>query len=209
MFRIRLKELRESKGLSQYSFSRDFGISQSTIGNWESGTRQPKMDVLEKIAEYFNVSVDYLLGRSSDPARTTVPTGTNILPLPETYEIPLLGDIACGTPILANENVEQMVSVPSNITADFCLRCKGDSMIGARIYDGDLVYIKQQDDVDDGQIAAVLIDDEATLKRVYRDGDSMILQAENPAIKPQIYTAKDAKSIRIIGLAVAFLSRVR
>lgn len=82
-------------------------------------------------------------------------------------------------------------------------------MIGARIYDGDLVYVRQQDDVDDGQIAAVLIDDEATLKRVYRDGGQMILQAENPAIKPLIYNEKDAKSIRILGLAVAVLSKVR
>lgn len=205
-FSNRLRSARKAAGFSQESVAASLFITQQAYARYESGTSSPNPDTLKNIASLFDVSVDYLLG--NEESRPT-PAAANILPLPETYEIPLLGDIACGTPILATENVEQTVTVPSHITADFCLRCKGDSMIGARIYDGDLVYIKQQDDVDDGQIAAVLVDDEATLKRVYRDGDSMILQAENPAIKPQIYTAKDAKNIRIIGLAVAFLSKVR
>lgn len=208
MLKNKLKELRARDGITQPELARELKVSVGAVGNWETGARQPDSQMLDAIARYFDVSIDYLLGRTADMGISTQ-KAANILPLPETYEIPLLGDIACGSPILANENVEQMVSVPSNITADFCLRCKGDSMIGARIYDGDLVYIRQQDDVDDGQIAAVLVDDEATLKRVYRDGDSMILQAENPAIKPQIYTAKDSHNIRIIGLAVAFLSRVK
>lgn len=106
------------------------------------------------------------------------------------------------------ENVERTVSAPSSISADFCLRCKGDSMIGARINDGDLVYIKQQDDVDDGQIDAVLVDDEATLKRVYRQGRSVILKSENPAYTPMVIAEDDERRIRIIGRAVAFLSRV-
>ncbi len=202
-----LKTLRKRHKLTQEQLATIIGVERSSVGKYETGT-MPSMEILTSISEHFGVTVDFLLGRTSPNTRNS-PAAANILPLPETYEIPLLGDIACGTPILATENVEQTVTVPSHITADFCLRCKGDSMIGARIYDGDLVYIKQQDDVDDGQIAAVLVDDEATLKRVYRDGDSMILQAENPAIKPQIYTAKDAKNIRIIGLAVAFLSKVR
>lgn len=208
MLKNKLKELRARDGITQPELARELKVSVGAVGNWETGARQPDSQMLDAIARYFDVSIDYLLGRTDGMGFSTQ-KAANILPLPNTYEIPLVGDIACGTPILATENVEQTVTVPSHITADFCLRCKGDSMIGARIYDGDLVYIKQQDDVDDGQIAAVLIDDEATLKRVYRDGDSVILQAENPSIKPQIYTAKDAKSIRIIGLAVAFLSRVR
>ncbi len=205
-FTSRLRITREAAGLSQKSVAASLFITQQAYARYESGSSSPNPDTLKSIASLFNVSVDYLLGNEESPS---VPTAANILPLPETYEIPLIGEIACGSPILANENVEQMVSVPSNVTADFCLRCKGDSMIGARIYDGDLVYIRQQDDVDDGQIAAVLIDDEATLKRVYRDGNNLILQAENPTYKPQIYTAKDAKNIQIIGLAVAFLSRVK
>lgn len=204
----RIQELRKGFGYSQQKLAKCLNVHQTAISQWETGRTSPDIDVATVMSQLFGVSLEYLLG-ISDEGNASTPSAANILPLPETYEIPLLGDIACGTPILATENVEQMVTVPSNITADFCLRCKGDSMIGARIYDGDLVYIKQQDDVDDGQIAAVLVDDEATLKRVYRDGDSMILQAENPAIKPQIYTAKDAKNIRIIGLAVAFLSKVR
>ena len=202
---LQLKAARLRSKLNQSDLAKSIGVSRSTIAMWESGGSQPDIEMVLRLSRVLNVPVGELIGEESE----STPAAANILPLPETYEIPLLGDIACGTPILATENVEQMVTVPSHITADFCLRCKGDSMIGARIYDGDLVYIKQQDDVDDGQIAAVLVDDEATLKRVYRDGDSMILQAENPAIKPQIYTAKDAKTIRIIGLAVAFLSKVR
>ena len=122
-------------------------------------------------------------------------------------KLPLLGDIACGTPILAEENIEQTVNVPDNIEADFCLRCKGDSMIGARIMDGDIVYIRQQADVDDGQIAAVLIDDEATLKRVCRTW-KVVLQAEIRTFSPMIFSAKDAKNICILGLAVAFISGI-
>lgn len=205
MFKTKLKELRAAHGITQPMLARVLDVSIGAVGNWETGNRKPDTEMLDKIARYFNVSVDYLLGRTGD----TLPVGTNILPLPETREIPLLGNIACGSPILAEEAAEETVPLPAHITADFCLRCKGDSMIGARIYDGDIVYIRSQSDVDDGQIAAVLIDDEATLKRVYKGNGSMILQAENPAVKPMIYTARDAHNVRILGLAVAFTSRIK
>lgn len=204
MFKNKLKELRAKRGITQPMLAHALHVSVGAVGNWETGNRKPDTDMLDRIARYFDVSVDYLLGRTSAPS-----VGTGVLPLPEMREIPLLGDIACGSPILAEENAEETVPLPAHITADFCLRCKGDSMIGARIYDGDIVYIRRQSDVDDGQIAAVLIDDEATLKRVYKENGSMILQAENPAIKPMVFTARDAASVRILGLAVAFTSRVK
>ena len=199
LLKTKLKELRAAHGITQPMLAHVLDVSIGAVGNWETGNRTPDTEMLDRIARYFNVSVDYLLGRTGE----TFPVGTNILPLPETREIPLLGEIACGAPILAAENAEETVPLPAHVTADFCLRCKGDSMIGARIYDGDLVYIRRQNDVDDGQIAAVLIDDEATLKRVYKGNGSVILQAENAAANPMIYTGADAESVRILGLAVA------
>lgn len=133
----------------------------------------------------------------------------NILPLPRTYQVPLVGDIACGIPILAEENIEDYIDLPEEIRADFCLRCKGDSMINARIYDGDLVFVRQQADVENGQIAVVLIENEATLKRVYKQKGSLLLQAENPEFAPIIISGEELNPVLIQGLAVAFLSSVK
>jgi repressor LexA len=123
--------------------------------------------------------------------------------------VPLLGTIACGEPILAEENLEGKVDLPEQIHADFALRCQGDSMINARIFDGDIVYIHQQDTVEDGQIAAVLIEDEATLKRVHFFDDHIVLAPENPTFRPLVYWGEEMNELRILGLAVAFTSTVR
>ena len=131
------------------------------------------------------------------------------MPMPATYKVPLLGAIACGEPILAAENVEGDVEVPEHVRADFALRCKGDSMINARIFDGDIVYIRQQPTVDDGQIAAVLIGEEATLKRVRLYPDHVVLEPENPLYRPHSYWNEDMNTVRILGKAVAFTSAVR
>lgn len=132
----------------------------------------------------------------------------NVMPMPKTYKIPLLGTIACGEPILAAENIEDEVDIPENIHANFALRCKGDSMMNARIYDGDIVYIRQQSTVVNGEIAAVLIGDEATLKRVYLHNDHVVLQPENPAFDPLVYFGESMNEIRILGKAVGFTSRL-
>ena len=133
----------------------------------------------------------------------------NLLPLPKFKKIPLLGSIACGEPILAEENIDEHIKCPDDVQADFCLRCKGDSMIGARIHDGDIVYIRIQPDVENGEIAAVLIDDEATLKRVYKKAESIILQPENPAYEPLIFVREEINQIRILGKAICFFSKVK
>ena len=130
----------------------------------------------------------------------------NIIPMPQTRPVPLLGTIACGEPILAEENIEAYVSVNKDIPADFALKCKGDSMINARIFDGDIVYIRRQANVDDGEIAAVLIDTEATLKRVRRYPGKLVLSPCNPMYDDLIYTAEQLDSVRILGKAVAFTS---
>ncbi len=129
-----------------------------------------------------------------------------INPIPKTYKRPRLGAIACGEPILAEENIEAYDDIPDSIKCDFTLICKGDSMVNARINDGDIVYIKQQSQVDNGEIAAVLIDNEATLKRVYIYEDKVVLQPENTKYPPFVYTKEDMNNIRILGKAVGFTS---
>ena len=157
------------------------------------------------LAEALRTTPAYLMGWESESASPP----SNIIPMPEMRKIPLVGTIACGLPILAQENIEDYVSIPKDMAGDFALTCKGDSMINARIFDGDIVYIRQQDTVDSGEIAAVLIDGEATLKRVRLFDDHISLEPENPMYKPLVYWNEEMNDIRILGKAVAFTSTVR
>lgn len=127
------------------------------------------------------------------------------------HKIPLLGEIACGEPIYADEDRESYVEAGTDVRADFCLRAKGDSMINARILDGDIVFIRSQPSVENGEIAAVIIDDEATLKRVYYYPESgkLVLNPANPAFEPFVYVGEELNQIRILGKAVAFQSDVK
>lgn len=207
-FSERFKELRLEHDLSQQALATQLGLSKSSVNMYERGEREPGLDTLESIADYFNVDMDYLLGKAPATGRYSFDVD-NLLPMPAMRKIPLVGSIACGTPILAEENREGDVDIPEHIHADFALRCKGDSMINARIYDGDIVYIRQQDSVEHGQIAAVLIDDEATLKRVHLFEDHIVLEAENPQFRPMTFWGEEMRAIRILGRAVAFTSHVR
>lgn len=213
-----LRTLRKQHGLSMKALGEALGLAESTISLYEAGKRQPDNDTLVKIANFFGVTTDYLLGVSNYPKikNTCVSSTDNlfyknhpeITPLPKTRKIPLLGNIACGEPITAVENVDDYVSADIDIPAEFALRCKGDSMINARIHDGDIVYIREQSTVDNGEIAAVLIDDEVTLKRFYKLPDYIELRAENPRYSPIIIPKQQAGSVRIIGKAVAFTSTI-
>ena len=213
-FAERLKSLRTCKGLSQADFAKQIKLSKSSVNMYERGEREPGLETLERIADYFNVDMDYLLGKSDvvNKSQWTIqkPLASNIIPIPEMRKVPLLGAIACGAPILADEHIEEYVDIPKNIRADFALTCKGDSMINARIFDGDIVYIRQQEEVVNGEIAAVLTDDgEATLKRVRLYDDHISLEPENPMYKPLVFWNEEMNSVRIIGKAVAFTSTVR
>ncbi len=288
-FNHRLKQLRQERMLSQQEFANMIGISKSSINMYERGEREPGIETLEAIADFFNVDMDYLLGKSqhknkqawlADEASITsvgelmrerrkqlgisaetvaeaigvspatvyryekgdiekVPgdllnpiakvlntTPAYLMGWTDETEDPiagvknifriekkkfrLLGNIACGEPIFANEEHELYVVAGSDIDADFCLRAQGDSMTGARIFDGDIVFIKEQPMVENGEIAAVIIGDEATLKRVQydRENNEIALFAENPAYKTQRYKDAELDSIRILGKAVAFQSYI-
>lgn len=206
MFGDVLKSLRIESHLTQKELSHILGVSESTVGMYERNQREPSFEMLEAIADYFNVDMDFLTGRATTRRAVSYSFENNILPFPAMKSVPLVGTIACGEPILAEENIEGQVDMPEHVKADFALRCKGDSMINARIYDGDIVYIRQQPTVEDGQIAAVLIGNEATLKRVHFFPDHIVLEPENPQYRPLVYWESDMNSVRILGRAVAFTS---
>lgn len=205
-FSSNLKMLRQSRHLSQDKLADELNLSRSLIGMFESGKRKPSYETLELIADYFNVRLDDLSGRSSEKSDLFAIPG--IMPVPKMVKKPRLGTIACGEPILAEENLDGYDEVPSEIKCDFTLICKGNSMINARINDGDVVYIRQQPIVNNGEIAAVLIDNEATLKRFYSYEDKVVLQPENPQYTPLIYVGEEINNIRIIGKAVGFTSKL-
>ena len=200
----RMKERRKELGLSAEYVADRLGVSPATIYRYEKGDIE-KMpgNILEPISKILNTTPSFLMGWVD----STLPE--NVLPMPQMKTVPLLGTIACGEPILAAENVEGDVAMPEHVIADFALRCKGDSMIEARIFDGDIVYIRQQPSVENGEIAAVLIGEEATLKRVYVYPEKLVLSPANHNYEPFIYVGEEISSIRILGKAVAFTSAVR
>ena len=278
MFSVKLKQLRKERGLLQKDISQIFNVSMGAVGNWESGNRIPDSETLSRIADYFQVSVDYLLGRSDDPEPeqkqkgpllptltmnlryyrlashlstsqaaklADVPAGTwlsweqgKALPsdeelaraaevigvsvsdlgrdaeraedtIPGLYPVkkkrfPVLGKVACGEPIFAEEDRETSIMASADINADFCLIAQGDSMTGAHIEDGDVVFIRQMEVVPNGKIAVVLIEDEATLKYIDWRPESytLILSPANPAYRIQVYQGEELDHIRVLGMAV-------
>ena len=180
------------------------GVAPSTIQRYEQGKiNRIKLPVVESIAKVLGVDPSWLLQKESSPLPS------NISPMPETYTVPLLGEIACGKPILAVENTNETVDVPSWVHADFALKCRGDSMINARIFDGDTVYIQRTPQVETGQIAAVRIGQEATLKKVYYTGSRITLRAANPLYEDLVYEESQLDEVEILGKAVAFTSMIR
>ena len=214
---MKLRELirnyRESHDCSQRQLALQCGLSNGYISILEKGINPntgkpvtPTIPQLKKLAEGMGMTLNELLEQVED---MPIDLSSNVIPLPIMSKLPLIGSIACGSPILAEEHIEDYVDLPGHIQADFALICKGDSMINARIFDGDIVYIRHQDTVDSGQIAAVLIDNEATLKRVRLFDDHIVLEPENPMYKPLVYWGEEMNTVRIIGKAVAFTSAVR
>lgn len=204
----RIKLAREKIGMSQVDMADKIGVSKQNLYKYERGlvTNIPS-DKIELIGKLTGVSPAYLMGWD---ATETEPLPPNCFPI-EKRKFPLLGNIACGEPIFADEDFEGYVEAGADIDADFCLRASGDSMVGARIHDGDIVFIKQQPIVDNGQIAAVLIENEATLKRFYYDqaSDTVQLMAENPSYAPIVKMKSDLNDIRILGRAIAFQSIIK
>lgn len=204
-FSSRIKLLRTERGITQEQLASMLKVSRSTIGMYESGKREPDFETSEAIADIFNVDMDFLMGRS-DVERKHPLTPTTVIPpgfqpMPEMATVPIVGRIACGTPILAEQNIEGSACVPARWRATFSLVCKGDSM-EPKIHDGDLVAIRKQPEVENGEIAAVRIGEEATLKRVYKRDGFLELRPENSNYESIILIGEKMAEATIEGKAV-------
>ncbi len=214
-FQERLNYALNLRDMKPVDLANKTGLSKARISQYMNGIYTPKSKGTLAIALALNVNETWLMGLDAPMERSPTDDFSktsfdNIFPI-ELHKIPLLGEIACGEPVFAEEDRESYVLAGTNVKADFALRCKGDSMIGARILDGDIVFIRKQPMVEDGEIAAVIIDDEATLKRVtyLREQNILILKAENPRYKDLVYQGEQLNFIRILGKAVAFQSDVK
>ena len=203
----RIKQLRKEKGLSLENLADAIGTSRQTIHRYETGiiTNIPPEKV-EALARVLLTTPSMLMGWNDDDyfhADNTIAVAK--LEKIGTKSLPMLGNVACGEPIFASEEHNHYVKASDDVDADFCLTAKGDSMINARIFDGDILFVKKQSYVEDGEIAVVLIDDEATVKRVYFDRDYKILTLvpENPTYRPMRYMGSKLESIRILGKVVS------
>lgn len=191
----------------QNEVAKDLGFPPTTFNTWCVGKVMPKMGKVQALADYFGVlKSDLLEDKNKDDSLHI----SNIFPI-TTHKLPMLGEIACGKPIFMDENRDNYTMIGSNVKADFCLKAKGDSMVNARIMDGDIVFIRSQPEVENGEIAAVAIDNEATLKRFYRDEitQTVTLISENPIYAPMVFTKECQKNVYILGKAVAFQSDVK
>lgn len=196
----RIRNRREELGMSQDDLAQKMGYkSRSSINKIEMGLNDISQSKVVAFAEALDTTPAYLMGWEVTSKPTEVPPGFE--PLPKMKRVPLIGEIACGQPITAEENLEGYVAVPDEWRADFTLTCRGDSM-EPRIQNGDIVAIRKQPDVEDGEIAAVRIDCDATLKHVYHYPDRLVLQPENTAFPPIVLVGEEINTVCIEGKAV-------
>lgn len=192
----KIKELRTKNGLNQTQFGKRIFVTPGAVSQWEKGLTRPDTERLLLIAKEFGVPLDYF----NDTIEFAI--DKSIIAIRK-RAVPIVGTIACGTPITAEQNIEGYADLPDGIRADFALRCRGESMIPT-FNDGDIVLLRQQPDVQDGQIAAVLINGEATLKHVYHEPDGLLLIADNPSFSPMHIKPADSEYSLIQGLAVGY-----
>ena len=209
-FAARLREALAIRKMTQAELASMSGISKSSISRYLSGAWKGKQDAVYSLAKALDVSESWLMGYDVPMERIDfsiipgkIPPGFE--PPPKMVKYPVVGEIACGTPILAEQNIEEYIEVPEGVHCDFLLRCKGDSMIDAGIRNGDVVFIRIQETVENGEIAAVRIGDEATLKRVYWDGDTLMLVPENRAYAPKIFRKEEINDVHIEGKATGYM----
>lgn len=206
-FASRLSQALEVRGMKAADLSKKTKVAEGTISCYINGRYEAKQNRVQVFAEALNVNPAWLMGydvpmeaeRPAPTKKPTIPPG--FMPMPKMRKVPLIGAIACGDPITAEQNVERMVCVPSKWHSTFTLTCKGDSM-EPRIHDGDLVAIRSQPEVENGEIAAVRIDGEATLKHVYLHDNFIELRPENPVFSSIILSREDMNNVVIEGKAV-------
>ena len=210
-FASRLSQALETRGMKAADLSKKTKVAEGTISCYINGRYEAKQNRVQVFAEALDVNPAWLMGydvpmeaERSQPAPAPRPIPKGFEPMPKMKKIPMVGSIACGTPILAQQNIEKIVDVPENIRCDFSLICHGDSMEGAGIHDRDVVYIRIQPEVENGEIAAVRIGEEATLKRVYYQNGTLTLMPANAAYAPMVYTGPELNNVQIEGKAVGW-----
>ena len=201
IFSKNLRRLLEESGKTQKELAEAIGESQQVVNTWAIGRSIPRMGRVQKLADFFGVEKSVLVDEWPE---SDIPQLPNIFPISK-KRIPFLGQIACGEPIFCNEDRESYVVAGADVRADFCLKARGDSMTGARIMDGDVVFIQKDAELVNGQIYAVEIDDEATLKRVYYDeaAQELRLLAENPKYPTMVYSGERLAHVHVLGKAIA------
>lgn len=198
----RLRLALDNNNMKQVDLAQKTGIPKSAISQYLSGKVNPKQDKIFLMAEALGVTEAWLMGVEENTTSITA-TPHPSLSTAKYKKFKVLGNIACGQPIEAIQQVEEFIETELNVHADYVLKCQGDSMINARIFDGDYVFIKEQPVVENGEIAAVLMDGTVTLKRFYRHDEYIELRAENPMYKPIIIHETDFECVHVIGKAVA------
>lgn len=211
-----VRAYRSEHQMTMQNFADGCGLSKAYISILERNINPstgrppiPSLETIRAIAKTLRVDFNDLLaaldGDQVVSLKSAQDLPANVVPLPEMKKVPLVGQIACGTPILAEQNIEEYIDLPAHINADYALTCKGESMINIGIEDGDIVYIRQQEEVENGQVAAVMVgDDEATLKRFYFEDGIVQLIAENSTIPPKVFVGEAINQVRVIGRAVAY-----
>ena len=201
-----IKKYMSLNNVSQTDICNALKFKPSTFSDWVNAKTYPRIDKIEMLANYFGIEKSDLVEDKSNDDSDYI---NNIYKI-DKIKLPFLGSVACGEPIYASEDRESYIMVGTDIHADFCLQCKGDSMINARIHDGDIVFVRKQDIVNNGEIAVVIIDDEATLKRFYyyKEQNMVILRPENNKYQDIVLTGEELEKVRVIGKAVAFQSDV-
>ncbi|MBY0584805.1 helix-turn-helix domain-containing protein [Murdochiella sp. Marseille-P8839] len=199
VFSTNLRKFVAAAGKTQAEIAKTVGVSPQTFNTWMQGIAIPRMGKIQALANFFDINKSALIEEENNQI---VQENLALTSTRKVRSLPILGTIACGAPIWAEENFEGYVNIdPEHMDGEFALICKGDSMIDAEIHDGDIVLMKKTQDVEDGKIAAVLIDDEATLKKVYKRDDSLVLQPCNSEYGPIVYSNREVENhgIQIIG----------
>lgn len=205
----RIRNRREELGLTQEELAKKLGYKSRSSVNKVETSRELSNKKVRLYADALDTTPAYLMGWTSEEKDKIV---SNIFPI-TTHKLPILGEISCGEPRYTNEDRESYVDAGTDVKADFCLKAKGDSMINARIHDGDIVFIRKQDIVENGEIAAVVVNNEseATLKRFYyyQERATLILKPENPVYEDLIFQNEELNEVHVLGKAVAFQSDVK
>ncbi len=196
-FGTRLRSLMQENGDTIYTVASLLSMQPSTVSRYVNGQYVPKAPTLELLARHYGVNPVWLMGEDA-PRNPSEPQST----------VPVLGDVAAGVPIWAEQNYDGLAAIDPGENVDFALRIRGDSMQNARIYNGDLVYVRRQPAVENGEIAVILIDGEATVKRVYDKGDSLVLRPENEAYSDMVYKKDGKNRISVLGKVVFVKGRV-